>query len=144
MQIYLSHSRPHTPQVDWMFKTEPIPGLDGRVLNYPRGKLLGGCSSINGMIYMRGQAQDYDAVWAPAVGHQGGWTWAEVLPYFVKGEDYHDARAADGKVHGTGREWRVERQRVSWEILDAFREAAAEQGIPKVEDFNRGDNMGSR
>jgi choline dehydrogenase len=120
------------------------------VLNYPRGKVLGGCSSINGMIYMRGQAADYDTVWAPALKGQGGWSWAEVLPYFVRSEDYHDDAAAaavtaDGaKIHGQGNEWRVERQRVSWEILDAFREAAAEHGIPKVEDFNRGDNLGSR
>lgn len=132
------------PKVDWMFKTEPIPGLNGRVLSYPRGKVLGGCSSINGMIYMRGQSQDYDSVWSPAVGHEGGWTWGAVLPYFVRGEDYHDAGAADGKVHGAGKEWRVEQQRVSWEILDAFREAAAENGIPQVEDFNRGNNLGSR
>lgn len=119
-------------------------GFGGRALNYPRGKVLGGCSSINGMIYMRGQAADYNEGWAPALKGQGGWSWDEVLPYFVRGEDYHDTAAADGKLHGKGGEWRVERQRLSWEILDAFRDAAAEQGIPKVEDFNRGDNFGSR
>lgn len=132
------------PEVDWCFKTEPVPGLGGRALNYPRGKVLGGSSSINGMIYMRGQAADYDEVWAPALQGQGGWSWKEVLPYFVRSEDHHDPAAADGKVHGRGGEWRVEKQRLSWEILDRFQDAAAEHGIPKVKDFNSGDNFGSR
>ena len=124
------------PRTDWMFKTEPEEGLGGRALNYPRGKVLGGCSSINGMIYMRGQAQDYDH-WRQ-LGN-AGWSWEDVLPYFRRSQDH--ARGAD-EHHGAGGEWRVEEMRLSWEILDAFREAAAETGIPKIDDFNRGDNEG--
>jgi choline dehydrogenase len=124
------------PRTDWCFRTEPEAGLGGRALNYPRGKVLGGCSSINGMIYMRGQARDYDQ-WRQA-GNRG-WGWDDVLPYFKRSEDY--AHGADA-MHGAGGEWRVEEQRLSWEILDAFREAAAEVGIPKTADFNRGNNEG--
>jgi choline dehydrogenase len=125
------------PRTDWRFKTESDPGLNGRQLGYPRGKVMGGCSSINGMIYMRGQRQDYDG-WRDA--GNPGWGWDEVLPIFKSMEDYH-AGASDS--HGAGGEWRVERQRLSWEILDAFRDAAAQVGIPKIEDFNRGDNEGA-
>ncbi|HEX6111837.1 MAG TPA: GMC family oxidoreductase N-terminal domain-containing protein [Geminicoccaceae bacterium] len=126
----------NNPRTDWCFRTEPEPGLNGRALAYPRGKVLGGCSSINGMIYMRGQRADYDQ-WRQA-GNRG-WGWDDVLPYFKRSEDYaHGA----GEMHGAGGEWRVEEQRLSWEILDAFREAAAEVGIPKTSDFNRGDNEG--
>lgn len=125
------------PRTDWLFRTEVDPGLNGRKLIYPRGKVLGGCSSINGMIYMRGQARDYD-MWADLTGDDS-WRWENVLPVFRKSEDYH--KGAD-EFHGAGGEWRVERQRLSWEILDAFREAAAETGIPKTDDFNRGDNDG--
>ena len=125
------------PRVDWGFKTEPEAGLNGRALDYPRGKVLGGCSSINGMIYMRGQARDYDQ-WSQ-LGNPG-WSWDEVLPYFLKSEDQHVLPSDD--MHSSGGEWRVENPRVSWEILDAFREAAAQAGIPKTEDFNRGDNEG--
>lgn len=124
------------PRTDWCFKTEAEPGLNGRALNYPRGRVLGGCSSINGMIYMRGQAQDYDH-WRQL--GLPGWSWDDVLPYFKRSEDY--SRGEDDS-HGIGGEWRVERQRLSWEILDAFRDAAAEVGIPKVDDFNRGNNEG--
>ena len=126
----------NNPRTDWCFRTEPEPGLNGRALNYPRGRVLGGCSSINGMIYMRGQARDYDG-WR----QQGnrGWGWDDVLPYFKKSEDH--AAGAD-EMHGAGGEWRIEQQRLSWEILDAFREAAAEIGIPKITDFNRGNNEG--
>ena len=125
------------PRTDWMMRTEPEPGLNGRSLPYPRGKLLGGCSSINGMIYMRGQAADYDG-WR----QQGnlGWGWDDVLPWFLKSEDHH-AGPADG--HRAGGEWRVEKQRLSWPILDAFQAAAEELGIPRVDDFNGGDNFGS-
>ena len=126
----------NNPRTDWCFRTEPEPGLNGRVLNYPRGKVLGGCSAINGMIYMRGQARDYD-LWRQ-MGNPG-WGWDDVLPHFLKSEDHW--RGAD-EMHGAGGEWRVEAQRLSWEILDAFREAAAEVGIPKTDDFNRGDNEG--
>ena len=125
------------PRTDWRFRTEADAGLNGRSLIYPRGKVLGGCSSINGMIYMRGQARDYD-LWAELTGDDS-WRWDKVLAEFRKSEDYH--KGAD-EFHGAGGEWRVERQRLSWEILDAFRDAAEQVGIPKVEDFNRGDNEG--
>jgi choline dehydrogenase len=125
------------PRTDWMMKTEPEPGLNGRALPYPRGKVLGGCSSINGMIYMRGQAADYDG-WRQQ-GNQG-WGWDDVLPWFLKSEDHH-AGASQG--HHAGGEWRVEKQRLSWPILDAFQAAAEEMGIPRVADFNGGDNFGS-
>jgi choline dehydrogenase len=124
------------PRTDWGFKTDSVPGLNGRALNYPRGKVLGGCSSINGMIYMRGQARDYDH-WRQ-LGNSG-WAWDDVLPYFRKSEDY--AFGADD-MHGAGGEWRVEGQRLHWPILDAFIAACEEIGIPRVEDFNRGDNFG--
>ncbi|MGI9509581.1 MAG: GMC family oxidoreductase [Geminicoccaceae bacterium] len=124
------------PRADWCFKTAPDPGLNGRSLNYTRGKVLGGCSTINGMIYMRGQAADYDH-WRQ-LGNVG-WSWDDVLPAFKKTEDHFAGASA---VHGAGGEWRVEEQRLSWDILDAFRDAAAEVGIPKIEDFNGGDNEG--
>jgi choline dehydrogenase len=125
------------PRTDWLFRTELEPGLAGRSLIYPRGKVLGGSSSINGMIYMRGQAGDYDR-WADVSGDPS-WRWEHVLPLFRRSEDHHQGESG---VHGSGGEWRVERQRLSWEILDAFREAAGEVGIPKIEDFNGGDNLG--
>lgn len=125
------------PRTDWGFSTVGEPGLNGRALAYPRGRVLGGCSSINGMIYMRGQAADYDH-WRQ-LGNEG-WGWDDVLPWFRRSEDHH-ARADD--IHGRGGEWRVERQRVRWDILDAVREAAEELGIPKIDDFNGGDNEGS-
>ena len=125
------------PRTDWCYRTEPEPGLNGRSILYARGKVLGGCSSINAMVYMRGQARDYEE-WK-ALGNPG-WGWDDVLPVFKRSEDYH--LGADA-AHGAGGEWRVEHQRLSWEILDAFREAMAEAGIPKIADFNRGDNEGS-
>ncbi|MBO6837214.1 MAG: GMC family oxidoreductase N-terminal domain-containing protein, partial [Alphaproteobacteria bacterium] len=124
------------PRTDWLFKTEAEPGLNGRALDYPRGKVLGGCSSINGMIYMRGQARDYD-IWRQ-MGNPG-WGWDDVLPYFVKSEDHVDGKT---DAHGTGGPWRVEHQRLRWDILDAFRQAAIETGIPATDDFNTGDNEG--
>jgi choline dehydrogenase len=126
----------NNPRTDWCFRTEAEPRLGGRALSYPRGKVLGGCSSINGMIYMRGQAADYDQ-WRQ-LGNRG-WGWDDVLPYFRKSEDY--VHGAD-EMHGAGGEWRVEEIRLSWEILDAFRAAAAEVGIPRIDDFNRGNNEG--
>ena len=125
------------PRTDWGFATEPIDGLNARSLGYPRGRVLGGCSSINGMIYMRGQAKDYDH-WRQ-LGNLG-WSWEDVLPYFLKSEDQAAIPVDD--MHGEGGEWRVENQRLSWEILDAFRDAAEQAGIPKTDDFNRGDNEG--
>lgn len=125
------------PRTDWCYKTEPDPGLNGRQIGYARGKVLGGCSSINAMIYMRGQRSDYD-YWA-ALGNRG-WSWADVLPVFKQSEDY---AAGPSEVHGAGGELRVEERRVSWEILDAWRDAAEECGIPKVPEFNRGDNFGN-
>ena len=125
------------PRTDWLYSTEADAGLNGRALRYPRGKALGGCSSINGMIYMRGQARDYDG-WAQATG-EADWSWERCLPCFKQHEDYY--KGADA-VHGAGGEWRVERQRVRWDILDAFAQAAQQAGIPHSEDFNRGDNEG--
>jgi choline dehydrogenase len=125
------------PRTDWLYSTEPDPGLNGRALRYPRGKVLGGCSSINGMIYMRGQARDYDH-WAQLAG-DANWRWEHCLPYFKRHEDHW--RGADA-LHGAGNEWRVEKQRLSWQILDAFAAAAREAGIPATEDFNRGSNEG--
>ncbi|NNG03551.1 MAG: choline dehydrogenase, partial [Inquilinus sp.] len=126
----------NNPRTDWCFTTEPEAGLNGRALNYPRGRVLGGCSSINGMIYMRGQARDYDQ-WRQ-LGNSG-WGWEDVLPYFRRSEDN---RVLVDEMHGQDGEWRVERGPLTWPILDAFRDAAAEIGIPPVEDFNRGDNHG--
>ena len=125
------------PRTDWRFRTEPDAGLNGRSLIYPRGKVLGGCSSINGMIYMRGQSRDYDT-WATLTG-DASWGWDGVLPLFLHTEDHHAGRS---EFHGAGGEWRVEQQRLRWDILDAFRDAAAQTGIPKIDDFNRGDNEG--
>ena len=125
------------PRTDWRYRTAQDPGLNGRSLIYPRGRVLGGCSSINGMIYMRGQTRDYEA-WAELTGDDS-WRWQNVLPIFKQTEDYHSGANA---FHGAGGEWRVEQQRLRWEILDAFREAAAQTGIPNTEDFNRGDNEG--
>ena len=125
------------PRTDWLYFTEPDAGLNGRKLRYPRGRVLGGCSSINGMIYMRGQSRDYDG-WARLTGDDA-WRWDACVPYFKRHEDHW--RGADA-LHGAGNEWRVEKQRLSWEILDAFAAAAQEAGIPATEDFNRGSNEG--
>jgi choline dehydrogenase len=124
------------PRTDWCFSTEAEEGLGGRSLAYPRGKVLGGCSSINGMIYMRGQARDYDQ-WRQ-LGN-AGWSWDDVLPYFKRSENF--VAGADA-LHGADGEWRVEEPRIRWEILDAFRDAAAATSIPKTDDFNRGNNEG--
>ncbi|HJN42562.1 MAG: GMC family oxidoreductase N-terminal domain-containing protein [Vicinamibacterales bacterium] len=125
------------PRTDWCYTIEPDPGLNGRSILYARGKVLGGCSSINAMIYMRGQRSDYDH-WA-SLGNRG-WGWDDVLPVFKHSEDYQ--HGAD-EYHGVGGEMRVEEKRVSWEILDAWRDAAEECGIPKIDEFNRGDNFGN-
>jgi choline dehydrogenase-like flavoprotein len=124
------------PRADWMFKTESEAGLNGRVLNYPRGKVLGGCSAINAMIYMRGQREDYDN-WRQ-MGLQG-WSWDDVRPIFRRHLDHY---LGAGEHHGSGGEWRVEAPRVRWELLDSFIEAAVEAGIPRVDDFNTGSNEG--
>ncbi|MFU8817888.1 MAG: GMC family oxidoreductase, partial [Pseudomonadales bacterium] len=124
-------------RTDWCYQIEPDPGLNGRSIGYARGKGLGGSSSINAMIYMRGQRSDYDQ-WAQ-LGNRG-WSWDEVLPVFKKSEDYQHGADA---FHGSGGELRVEERRVNWEILEAWREAAAECGIPKIKEFNRGDNFGN-
>jgi choline dehydrogenase-like flavoprotein len=125
------------PRSDWMFRTEPEPGLNGRVLNYPRGKTIGGSSAINAMIYMRGQAADYDH-WRQL--GLSGWGWNDVLPVFKKHEDHF---LGAGEHHAVGGEWRIEFPRARWKLLDAVRDAAAECGIPPIDDFNRGDNEGS-
>jgi choline dehydrogenase len=124
------------PRADWMFRTEPVSGLNGRSLNYPRGRVLGGCSAINAMIYMRGQADDYDH-WRQL--GLSGWGWDDVLPLFKKHENHCNGASA---YHGAGGEWRVDNPRVRWAILDAFGEAAAQYGIRPVTDFNTGDNEG--
>ncbi|HTH78344.1 MAG TPA: GMC family oxidoreductase N-terminal domain-containing protein [Ramlibacter sp.] len=125
------------PRTDWLYKTEPDAGLNGRSLRYPRGKALGGCSSINGMIYMRGQSRDYDQ-WANLTG-DAAWRWEHVLPFFRKHEDHY---LGEDEVHGAGGEWRVEKQRLRWDVLDAFAQAAQEAGVPHTTDFNRGNNEG--
>lgn len=141
------------PRTDWLYQTEPDAGLNGRRLRYPRGKTLGGCSSINGMIYMRGQSRDYDQ-WAELTGDDA-WRWAQCLPDFMAHEDHYrlDAEEAGlsdplhATLHGHGSlsstgEWRVEKQRLRWDILDAFAQAAQQAGIPATDDFNRGSNEG--
>jgi len=125
------------PRTDWCYKTQPDEHLAGRSIHYARGRVLGGCSSINAMIYMRGQREDYD-YWT-SLGNTG-WSWNDLLPLFRKIEDYQ--HGAD-ELHGAGGELRVEESRVRWEILEAWREAAVECGIPKIPEFNRGDNFGS-
>jgi choline dehydrogenase-like flavoprotein len=124
-------------RADWRFRTAAEPGLNGRDIAYPRGRVIGGCSAINGMIYMRGQARDYDG-WRQ-LGLEG-WGWDDVLPFFLKHEDHW---AGDAPLHHAGGEWRIERPRIAWDILDAVRDAAEEIGIRKTQDFNRGDNEGS-
>jgi len=153
------------PRTDWLYQTEPEAGLNGRALRYPRGKTLGGCSSINGMIYMRGQARDYDQ-WARLTGDER-WTWRNALPWFKLHEDHykgadalHGAKGTPAELleapadtasatwrevlrhHQAGGEWRVEKQRLRWDVLDAFAQAAQQAGIPATSDFNRGDNEG--
>ena len=142
------------PRTDWLYQTEPAAGLNGRTLRYPRGKLLGGCSSINGMIYMRGQSRDYDQ-WAELTGEHE-WRWEHCLPDFKAHEDHYKLDSTSRKTdagsppvspeiaawHGHGGEWRVEKQRLRWDVLDAFAAAAAEAGIAPTDDFNRGNNEG--
>jgi choline dehydrogenase len=139
------------PRTDWQFRTEPDKGLNGRQILYPRGKTLGGSSSINGMIYMRGQARDYDH-WADLTDNPE-WSWNNSLKDFKAHEDFYKLDPeqrellnsnvdAIAKLHGSGGEWRVEKQRLKWEILDAFAEAAEQAGIPVIDDFNKGDNFG--
>lgn len=154
------------PRTDWRFRTEPEPGLNGRSLLYPRGKVLGGSSSINGMLYMRGRASDYEG-WAAATGERE-WDWSHVLSDFMRHESHHSlrsrarqrppahnaaffiessqsaaaAQAAADAHHGAHGEWRVEKQRLRWDILDAFALAAQQAGVPPTQDFNLGDNEG--
>lgn len=125
------------PRTDWLYQTEPDPGLNGRQLRYPRGKTLGGSSSINGMIYMRGQSRDYEQ-WARITG-DAAWRWDSVLAAFKRHEDHFQG---GDELHGAGGEWRVEPQRLRWDILDAFAEAAVQAGLPPSQDFNRGNNEG--
>ena len=125
------------PRADWMFKTVNEAGLNGRALSYPRGKVIGGSSSINAMIYMRGQAADYDH-WRQL--GLSGWGWDDVLPFFKQHEDHF---LGESEHHAVGGEWRIEPPRVRWDLLDAFRAAAAQAGIKQISDFNTGDNEGS-
>lgn len=125
------------PRTDWCYRTEPDEGLNGRSLGYARGKVMGGCTSINAMVYMRGQKNDY-AHWSE-LGNRG-WDWDHVLPYFKRMEDYVHG---EDELHGSGGELPVQERRVNWEILDAWRDAAEEYGIPKIREFNRGDNFGN-
>ena len=124
------------PRTDWMYKTAPDKGLNGRSLLYPRGKGLGGCSSINGMLYLRGQAADYDG-WRQ-LGNPG-WGWDDVLPLFKKAEDYMDGPS---EMHGAGGEWHVDNQRLHWDVLDDWMAAAEAAGVPRTNDFNTGNNEG--
>jgi choline dehydrogenase len=124
------------PRSDWCFKTEPEPGLGGRSLNYPRGKVIGGSSAINAMIYMRGQAADYDH-WRQL--GLAGWGWDDVLPFFKRHENHFMGQS---HAHAVGGEWHIEAPRVRWDLLDAFRAAAAQAGIKSIADFNCGDNEG--
>ena len=125
------------PRTDWQFKTEPIEGLNNRSLLYPRGKVIGGCSSINGMIYMRGQEQDYNE-WA-AITKEPEWSWKPSLDRFKNFENYYDG---NNDWHSDKGEWQVSKQRLQWEILDQFKKAANEFGVPETADFNRGNNLG--
>lgn len=125
------------PRADWLFQTEPQAGLGGRALPFPRGKVVGGCSAINAMIYMRGQAADYDG-WRQL--GLDGWGWDDVLPHFLAHEDHI---APPNDLHRSGGEWRVENPRVRWDVLDAIRDAAEAAGIARIDDFNSGDNAGS-
>ncbi|SFL69196.1 GMC family oxidoreductase [Shimia aestuarii] len=124
------------PRTDWMYRTEADKGLNGRSLIYPRGKVLGGCSSINGMLYLRGQAADYDG-WRQ-MGNPG-WGWEDVLPLFKRVEDYMDGPS---EMHGAGGEWHVDNQRLHWDVLDDWMAAAEAAGIPRTDDFNTGNNEG--
>ena len=125
------------PRTDWCFNTEEVPSLNGRSISYPRGKVMGGCSSINGMIYMRGQALDYDT-WRQ-MGNKG-WGWDDVVPFFKNFENHWKK---NDPMHGNNGELRVEKQRLSWNILDAFQRSCEQYGIKTIEDFNKGDNEGS-
>ncbi|WP_425334334.1 GMC family oxidoreductase [Polynucleobacter sphagniphilus] len=125
------------PRADWRFKTANEAGLNGRSLLYPRGRVLGGCSSINGMIYMRGQEGDYKA-WVTATGDES-WSWQNALRRYKAIEDYHGPA---NEWHGKGGEWTVSKQRLRWPIMDVFKQAAIETGIPASDDFNTGDNFG--
>jgi len=132
-------------RTDWLYQTQAEAGLNGRCLRYPRGRVLGGCSSINGMIYMRGQARDYDE-WARLTGDEA-WQWQHCLPAFKAHEDHYrldegSAAAGFADHHGAGGEWRVEKQRLHWAILDSFKQAMIEAGIAPCDDFNKGDNEG--
>ena len=124
------------PRADWMFRTEREEGLNGRSLHYPRGKVIGGSSAINAMIYMRGQSADYDH-WRQL--GLTGWGWDDVLPFFKRHQDHF---LGESEAHGTGGEWRIDAPRVRWDILDAFRAAAQDAGIKSIADFNTGDNEG--
>ena len=155
------------PRTDWLYETEAADGLNGRTLRYPRGKVLGGCSSINGMIYMRGQSRDYNQ-WAAITGDPQ-WRWDQCLPYFKFHEDHHQGATETHGAHGVpaallspqahddaasaeyfrllkarkaGGEWRIEKQRLSWGVLDAFAQAAQQAGVPASADFNQGNNEG--
>jgi choline dehydrogenase len=127
----------NNPRTDWCYKTEAEPGLNGRSIIYARGKVLGGCSSINGMLYLRGQVRDYQE-WAQITG-DSRWNWDSVLPIFKQSEDYWGGADA---MHGDKGEWRVEKQRLHWDILDRYTQAAQQAGIPFKQDYNRGDNFG--
>jgi len=125
------------PSTDWCFTTEPEPFLGGRSLPYPRGRVLGGCSSINGMVYTRGHASDYDG-WQAA--GNSGWGWSEVLPFFRQSEHYE---GPPSQWHGTDGEWYVQERKEPWEVLESVRDAASFLGIPRSEDFNTGETFGS-
>ena len=127
----------NNPRTDWCYATEPEPGLNGRSIIYARGKGLGGSTLINAMLYLRGQIRDYEE-WAQLTG-DASWRWEQVLPLFKEVEDHW---RGSSEAHGAGGEWRVEKQRLSWDVLDRFAEAATQAGIPAITDFNTGSNQG--
>ncbi len=137
VQVPIGYGRTfNDPRVNWMYEAEPDPALAGRRLFWPRGKVLGGSSSINGLIYIRGQAEDFNH-WRQ-LGN-AGWSYDDVLPYFKRHENHF---LGESDAHAVGGEWHISAPRVRWDLLDAFRAAAEQAGIKSIPDFNRGDNEG--
>ena len=126
----------HNPKVDWCFHTEKDETMNNRSIRYPRGKTLGGSSSINGLLWIRGQSNDYDN-WRQ-MGNSG-WGWNDVLPYFLKSENNELGKS---EFHNDSGPIMVSNKKINLKMLDEFQNAAEECGIPKTNDFNTGDNTG--